>query len=133
MKLIGKVKPIKGVDYFTDEEIAAFFPPMQIGVEYQTSELWQGKPIYTKLIRADELPEDTSTQIDISAENIEYAFIDLANTWVGYENDPGTNYAADSASVPSIRVSGGLILITLAALFDNVTAIVSVKYTKTTD
>lgn len=108
-------------------------PAMEVGVEYETGEYWMSKPIYRKLIRADELPEDTSTQIDIGAENIEHAFIDLANTWVGYENDPGTNYAADSASVPSIRVSGGLVLITLAALFDNVTAIVSVKYTKTTD
>lgn len=133
MKLIGKVKPIKGVDYFTDEEIAAFFPPMQIGVEYQTSELWQGKPIYRKLIRADELPEDTRTQIDIGAVNIEHAFIDLANTWVGYENDPGTNYATDLTSVPSIRVSGGAALITLVAPLDNVTALVAVKYTKTTD
>lgn len=133
MKLIGKVKPIKGVDYFTDEEIAAFFPPMQIGVEYQTSELWQGKPIYTKLIRADELPEDTRTQIEIGADNIEHAFVDLASSWVGYENDPGTNYATDLASVPSIYASGGLVLITLAASFDNVTALVAVKYTKTTD
>lgn len=108
-------------------------PAMEVGVEYETGEYWMSKPIYRKLLRADELPEDTRTQIEIGAENIEYAFIDLASSWVGYENDPGTNYATDLASVPSICVSGGAVLITPAIPLDNVTAIVAVNYTKTTD
>ena len=108
-------------------------PAMEVGVEYETGEYWMSKPIYRKLIRADELPEDTRTQIDIGTENIEHAFVDLASSWVGYENDPGTNYATDLAAVPSICVSGGAVLIALAASFDNVTALVAVKYTKTTD
>lgn len=108
-------------------------PAMEVGVEYETGEYWMSKPVYKKLIRADELPEDTRTQIDIGTENIEHAFVDLASSWVGYENDPGTNYATDLAAVPSICVSGGVVLITLAESCDNVTAIVSVKYTKTTD
>ena len=117
--LIGNIRPVA--------------PAMEVGVEYETGEYWMSKPIYRKLIRADELPEDTRTQIDIGTENIEHAFVDLASSWVGYENDPGTNYATDLAAVPSICVSGGAVLIALAVSFDNVTAIVSVKYTKTTD
>ena len=108
-------------------------PAMEVGVEYKTGEYWMSKPVYKKLLRADDVPEGTTTHIAIGADNIEHAFVDLSSSWVGYENAPGTNYATDLASVPSICVSGGVVLITLAASFDNVTALVAVKYTKTTD
>ena len=37
-------------------------PPMFLGVEYRTTERWQGKPVYTKLINFGALP-DTSTRL----------------------------------------------------------------------
>lgn len=108
-------------------------PAMEIGVEYETGEYWMSKPVYKKLIRADDVPEGTTTQIAIGAGNIEHAFVDLASSWVGYEIDPGTNYATDSAYVPSLYVEGGEVMIMPAAPLEGVTVLVAVKYTKTTD
>lgn len=36
-------------------------PPMVIGVEYRTTERWQGKPIYTKLIDCGQMPSHDKT------------------------------------------------------------------------
>jgi hypothetical protein len=35
-------------------------PPAQVGVEYRTTERWQGMPVYTKLINLGTLPNNTS-------------------------------------------------------------------------
>lgn len=108
-------------------------PLMEVGVEYKTDEYWLTKPVYRKIIQIDELPEGTTTQVSIDADNIEFAFVDIANSWVGYLSNPGTNYATDSSAVLSLYVSNGSVFIFPAISFENVTAIVAVKYTKTTD
>lgn len=67
---IGKVKPEKGVDYFTPEEITQILqmlaPELLAGVEYETAEMWAGKTVYTSLIdcgACSETPTVLTTQI----------------------------------------------------------------------
>ena len=33
-------------------------PPMELGVEYRTTERWNGEPVYTKVIRFGEMPSN---------------------------------------------------------------------------
>lgn len=108
-------------------------PAMEVGVEYEAGEYWMSKPVYKKLLRADDVPGGTTTQIAIGTDNIEHVFVDLSSSWVGYEIDPGTNYATDSTYAPSLYVEGGEVMIMPAAPLEGVTVLVAVKYTKTTD
>lgn len=89
--------PVKGVDYFTEEDIQALSayyapatestdypgcyyrmvngaqewinPPMVADVEYLTTERWNGKPVYTKYISTfGTMPDNTSKQIALDIE-----------------------------------------------------------------
>jgi hypothetical protein len=44
-------------------------PPMIVGVEYRTTERWDGKPVYTKLIDCGVMPNNTGKFVDIG-ENV---------------------------------------------------------------
>ena len=39
-------------------------PPMSLGIEYRTTERWQGKPVYAKLLDAGYLPNASSKVLD---------------------------------------------------------------------
>ena len=41
-------------------------PPMELGVEYRTTERYQGKPVYVKLVDCGALPNSASKSISIS-------------------------------------------------------------------
>lgn len=42
-------------------------PPMQVGVEYRTTERWNGEPVYTKLIDCGAMPNATNKQLGIGS------------------------------------------------------------------
>lgn len=47
-------------------------PPMNLGVEYRTTERWNGKPVYTKLIDFGILPNGTEKIVAHGITNLEY-------------------------------------------------------------
>ena len=47
-------------------------PPMVIGTEYRTTERWQGKPVYIKLLSLGNLPNSTEKSVKHNIENLDY-------------------------------------------------------------
>ncbi len=41
-------------------------PPMQLGVEYRTTERWQGKPVYTQLVDCGELANNKTVSVTVA-------------------------------------------------------------------
>lgn len=107
-------------------------PPMEIGVEYRTTERWQGKPVYYKVVDFGGLPNETTATVPIGVENIEWAFLDLSKSWAGPASDLTTNYVTNSAAITELIVSEGQISITTNASMTGTLAYIAVKYTKRT-
>lgn len=110
-----------------------FNPPMQVGVEYRTTERWQGKPVYYKVVDFGGLPNATTATVPIGAENIEWVFLDLSKSWAGPASNLTTNYMTNWANITDMIVSNGQISITTNANMTGTLAYITVKYTKTTD
>ena len=108
-------------------------PPMQVGVEYRTTERWQGKPVYCKVVDFGGLPNTTTVAVPIGAENIKWAFLDLSKSWAGPASDLTTNYMTNWANITEMFVNNGHISITTNANLTGTLAYITVKYTKTTD
>lgn len=108
-------------------------PPMIVGVEYRTTERWQGKPVYYKVVDFGGLPNSTTAAVPIGAENIEWAFLDLSRSWAGPASDLTTNYISNWANITEMIISNGKISITTNANMTGNLAYIMVKYTKTTD
>lgn len=52
-------------------------PPMELGVEYRTTERHQGKPVYVKLVNFGALPNATTKDVDTGISSA-YSIIDRA-------------------------------------------------------
>jgi hypothetical protein len=61
-------------------------PPMVVGVEYRTTERWNGQPVYTKLVNGGALVASGSFSTGIYNARIVDAKITMANMWNGYHN-----------------------------------------------
>jgi hypothetical protein len=107
-------------------------PPMEIGVEYRTTEQWQGKPVYYKVVDFGGLPNATTAVVPIGVENIEWVFLDLSKSWAGPASDLTTNYLPNRANITEMFVSSGQISITTNADMTGTLAYIMVKYTKKT-
>ena len=79
-------------------------PPMLVGVEYRTTERYQGKPVYTKLVDCGSLPNAGRKTVNHDA-TVEYMLRCAANCTAGYkdslpywydDNDYCTVYASTS-------------------------------------
>jgi hypothetical protein len=57
-------------------------PPMTVGVEYRTTELWNGKPVYKQTISLGKLPESTTKfeNLLIADEVVDFSFTTTDNT-----------------------------------------------------
>ena len=108
-------------------------PPMQVGLEYRTTERWQGKPVYYKVVDFGGLPNETTVAVPIGVENIEWVFLDLSKSWAGPVSDLSTNYIANGANITELCVRDGKISITTNANMTGTLAYITVKYTKSTD
>lgn len=102
-------------------------PPMVVGVEYRTTERFEGKPVYIKLINCGSGPNSTEKSIEHGAENAivfqygGYMKLDdgmLSIPWEGYSK---------------LSVSNTVIVISTSADYSRYEAFVWLKYIKTTD
>ena len=107
-----------------------FNPPMHPGVEYRTTERWQGRPVYYKVVDFGGLPNATTATVPIGAENIGWAFLDLSKSWAGPASDLATNYLPNCANITEIVIRDGKISITTNISMTGTLAYIAVKYTK---
>lgn len=111
-------------------------PPMQLGVEYRTTERISGKPVYIKLVNLGNLPNNTTEDFPFTADTNARCFEVCAQ--VGYfEYAGGWRFTLPSGNYLAPVGVDNKIRITVNQAVDNstvahpVTAIV--KYYKTTD
>ena len=116
-------------------------PPMQLGVEYRTTERYLGKPVYVKLINCGNLPNGTTKEVAHGITNLDFivgAQAIASNSSSGFNGhtylpciyngsltDRWTDYLA-GVDTKNIRIfcGGGLAGCLVYVTF---------KYTKTTD
>lgn len=96
-------------------------PPMVLGTEYRTTERWQGKAVYTKLVNYGSLPASGSKDVIHTANGIIAEVI----AWHG-------TYAEQALPNPSFDalVTPTMIRITVSSDLSAYTAQIAIKYTK---
>lgn len=116
-------------------------PPMELGVEYRTTERYNGKPVYVKLLEVNPLPNNTGKYVNICP----IAEFDSAVEVRGFIPDNLGHYKPYSSPSPafvgskqlSFEYSSGLEYATVGVStnYDGTGTIgrVLVKYTKTTN
>lgn len=103
-------------------------PPMQLGVEYRTTERYQGKPVYVKLVNAGTMP---------TANTAKLVAHDIANvgnclrcnaTWSGIASFPYRFLGTVTLDRTNITLDSGT-----QVDYPNESVLVTLYYTKTTD
>ena len=102
-------------------------PPMQIGVEYRTTERYNSKPVYKKAINTGALSAGTSKSVAHGVQNIGLRLSAL------YGLNNGGDNLVSKPGITGILVDGSNITITTAAGFSTSNSWVVIAYTKTTD
>lgn len=100
-------------------------PPMELGVEYRTTERYEGKPVYVRLINFGALPNASKKTIaapDNLKTSISYDIISTTGALL-------TGYDA----ISSFACSDGVIAIKTVVDESNTNVHVRLAYTKTTD
>lgn len=67
--------PVNGIDIGTPERIAPVVwnnPPLEVGVEYCTTEKWNGQPVYTQLLQISSWESGSTIDYNISPHVIRY-------------------------------------------------------------
>ena len=122
-------------------------PPMQLGVEYRTTERYLGKPVYVRLVSCGSAPSNSLKKIDTG---LDYTVIDRRLTPTGNmyasSNDnfsipcESTNVAGENLNIVHgvYRDSGdvkhdAIFIYTTSTTLTGYTVYVVLKYTKTTD
>lgn len=100
-------------------------PPMQLGIEYRTTERYQGKPVYAKLVNFGALPNSTTARVAHGVENIGYRI------FVG--GDANGEPLATRSGISYITAGSSDIVIATSSNLSAITAHVLLKYTKNTD
>lgn len=100
-------------------------PPMDLGVEYRTTERYMGKPVYAKLLNAGTVTALSTITVPY-AENVHHVvFADVYATAADQYNSEGYVY------ISGARKSG--VVLKNAGATDATDCLVHMKYTKTTD
>ena len=102
-------------------------PPMQLGVEYRTTERDNSKPVYKKAVNTGALSAGTSKSVAHGVQNIGLRLSALYGL-----NNNGDNLVSNPG-ITGILVDGSNITITTAAGFSTSNSWVVIAYTKTTD
>ena len=80
-------------------------PPMQVGVEYRTTERWMNKPVYTKAIDCGALPSvGQSKEVNIYKSGVSN-ITEVIGTMSTGDNLPYLNYAAYSTATPHSQIN----------------------------
>lgn len=109
-------------------------PDMKLGVEYRTTERYLGKPVYVKTINFGALPNNTTKNVSLNIDNPEY----LVGIWGNSNKNisiPSNNFGGGIGAGNIVTIWTNLIDVYISTDGDrsNHSAIVLVKYTKTTD
>ena len=107
-------------------------PPMQIEVEYRTTERFNGKPVYRKLINFGQLPNNSTKTVFISDESV-----NLLSAF-GYQYNsnqiiPNGCYGGDASKQVLVGGNGQNLIIATNFTPNETNAYIEVKYTKTAD
>ena len=103
-------------------------PPMQLGVEYRTTERYLGNPVYAKLINCGNLPGPGSTK------NVSHGVSDCSPIMVtGRMSNANTIPWLNKFTVSADNINIVLYSAADATDFSSLTAMAILKYTKTTD
>lgn len=109
-------------------------PAMALGIEYRTAEMYNGRPVYVKLVDFGALPNSTSKAVQYSNDT-SCRPISVSGTWDNQSNTMPIE--SGSSGFPnqllSIGALGQNIIITTHSDYSSYTAYALVKYWKTTD
>lgn len=103
--------------------------PMGVGVEYRTTERYQGKPVYVKIVNIGALPNASFKTVAHGIENMEYLV--YKDCTAGYYHFPVNCTQSDYIGVVDIYANSETIQITTTVNWSNVNGYVKLKYTKT--
>ena len=104
-------------------------PPMQVGVEYRTTERRTGRPVYTKLIEVGQLPNSTSKSIStgIDASRIFRSNMSAYNSTAN-AHSPVLYLNTDNQIANYIFIGADVIVTTNASAFNSYSGSVQIWY-----
>ena len=109
-------------------------PPMKIGVEYRTTERWNCKPVYTKIVNAGQLPTNAQKIVELGLTNPQHL---VECTVMAYSaNEYQCVFPIAGASgIQALHylADWNLVLQTTRDMSEYASCYATVKYTKTTD
>lgn len=108
-------------------------PPMQLGVEYRTVERYNGKPVYVKAINFGVLPNNTNKSVEHGVADMGVCFELFGSSSPNSDPSTGSNLIGDNRRVVNFYRAGAVIYIGSNVNLSSYSAIVVMKYTKTTD
>jgi hypothetical protein len=109
-------------------------PPMEPGVEYRTTELWNGKPVYTKVINYGKLAaENTTVTISLgctATSLVDFNILTTLSSGSQY-SFPAFNFTSAAAMLTGyLDASKTAFIVRCHTDLSTATAVVTVKYTK---
>ena len=125
---------VDGLDKVWESEYEYLNPPMQLGVEYRTTERYMGKPVYIKLANFGALPNATIKTVDAFASETD-VIISVDGLITGSDGSKHTfPMMGDSGLIARywIRPAGQIAVKTYSNASGDY-AVFTLKYYKTTD
>lgn len=107
-------------------------PLLSLGVEYRTVERYNGKPVYVKAINFGALPNNTNKSVEHGVADMGVCFELFGSSSPNSDPSTGKNLIGDKIVAGFYR-AGAVIYIGSNVNFSSSSAIVVMKYTKTTD
>ena len=106
-------------------------PPMLLGVEYRTTERWQGKPVYTKSVDCGEVTDGKVINVGVR-RIISSNCVVVGDTYE--QTIPLLPFKTNASSLDTYGVgyivNGNQITLVAGTGVSNLTAITAIKYTK---
>lgn len=100
--------------------------PMAIGVEYRTTERWQGKSVYTKVVNIGTLPDTAQKTINVGVNG---------SKWYEISGHAADHSLSHGVTFPSNEIVGyigndGVLYLTTTGNFTSYDATATIKYVK---
>lgn len=106
-------------------------PPLTLGTEYRTTERYNGKPVYAKLVRFGNLPNASSATVPHGIEGVQ-DIVCVSGSTSDRKNIPTQKYGAQDDTI-TLTVGDTLIDIYASKDHSTSTANILIRYTKITD
>ena len=106
-------------------------PPMQLGVEYRTTERYLGKPVYCKVVDFGTAPNNDTKNVSLSGMNIDKVCGAIFHYYVISSDENGV--MTSHPNFTGFLVSNSVIQIRTNTDKTDTKFYVTIKYTKTTD